>query len=201
MSPGRRLLLLRTAAREFAVAGYEQASLNRIIRACGMSKSSFYHYVRSKQELFDLVVTELGAALVRDLEIPAPTEFASGEFWAMVDGLLDQLTRLARRERYSTDLGRMFHLPGAPGGERSALAQAQAAIEAWLHEVLAAGRECGAVRDDLPISLQGRITVELLRTLDDWMLRHQDELGPQESRRLAHVQLDTLRRLLTPGRP
>jgi hypothetical protein len=30
-----------------------------------------------------------------------------------------------------------------------------AAIEAWLERTLAAGRACGAVRDDLPAALQG----------------------------------------------
>jgi hypothetical protein len=41
MAPDRWDRLLRAAAQEFAQAGYEHASLNRVIRACGMSKSSF----------------------------------------------------------------------------------------------------------------------------------------------------------------
>ena len=41
--------------RSSLVAGYERASLNRIVKSCGLSKSSFYHFVASKQELFGLV--------------------------------------------------------------------------------------------------------------------------------------------------
>jgi hypothetical protein len=78
MAPERRRLLLETAAREFARAGYERASLNRIIRSCGMSKSSFYYYLGSKEALFDAVVTEGGAALVAAMDVPDPDEFAGG---------------------------------------------------------------------------------------------------------------------------
>ena len=60
MAPDRWDRLLRAAADEFAQAGYEQASLNRIIRACGMSKSSFYHYVDSKEQLFERVLWASG---------------------------------------------------------------------------------------------------------------------------------------------
>jgi len=35
-----------------------------------MSKSSFYHYLGSKEALFDTVVTEVGAALVDSLDVP-----------------------------------------------------------------------------------------------------------------------------------
>jgi AcrR family transcriptional regulator len=60
-----------SASRRFIAAhGFEQASLNAIIRACGMSKSSFYHYFGSKEALFDRVVEEASAALARDLDAP-----------------------------------------------------------------------------------------------------------------------------------
>lgn len=58
MTPQRYRKLLAAAAGEFAAHGFEQASLNTVIRACGMSKSSFYHYFDSKKALFDRVVEE-----------------------------------------------------------------------------------------------------------------------------------------------
>lgn len=199
MPPERRRLLVETAAREFAAAGYEQASLNRIIRSCGLSKSSFYHYVRSKQDLFELVVTDIGRELVAAVTPPAPAELAGPDFWAQVGRLLDRLV-LASRERRFTDLGRLCYLPGAPADADSAPARALAAAEAWLHEALAVGRACGAVRDDLPPALQSLLTVAVLRTFDEWTLHHHDELDPAERERIPHAELDALRRLLAPGR-
>lgn len=196
MRPERRRSLLTTAAREFATAGYEGASLNRIIRSCGMSKSSFYHYVQSKRELFDLVVADLGETMVRALAIPAPDELAGEDFWDRVDELLEQLVTAAQRESSFTDLGRMFYLPGAPAGDDSALGKALSSLESWLEGALAAGRACGAVRDDLPTSLQGQLTIAVLRALDEWTLRHQDEYSPEQARRIARTELQAIRRML-----
>ncbi|WP_307849736.1 TetR/AcrR family transcriptional regulator [Qaidamihabitans albus] len=198
LPPWRRQRLLETAAREFAAAGYRQASLNRIIRACGMSKSSFYYYIPSKQQLFELVVDHLAGEFVRELRIPAPEDFAA-EFWTSASRLLERLMALAEREPLFTDLGRMFYLPGAPAGSDTAVGTALAAAEGWLDRTLAAGRAAGAVRDDLPVELQRHVTFAVLRAFDEWTLRHYHEFAPEQAQRLVVAQLDTLRRMLAPG--
>ena len=195
MAPERRRRLLETPAREFARAGYERASLNRILRSCGMSKSSFYYYLGSKEALFDAVVTEGGAALVAALEVPDPGEFAA-DFWGRVERLLDRLVALSQREPWFTDLGRLFYLEDAPRGEGTALGRALAAVDAWLERALIAGRAGHAVRDDLPTSLQRQLTFAVLRAMDDWSLRHLQDLDPSQRRRLAGAEFDTIRRLL-----
>lgn len=48
----RKEALLKTALKEFAEAGYEQASTNRIARDAGISKPLMFHYVGNKQQLF-----------------------------------------------------------------------------------------------------------------------------------------------------
>ena len=199
MAPERWRLLLATAAREFAAVGYEQASLNRIIRACGMSKSSFYHYVRSKQELFETVVEHIARSLARELVIPAPEEFADADFWSTADQMFQRLLALARREPLFTDLGRMCYLPGAPAGEDSAVGATLTAIEDWIERTLAAGRSVGAIRDDLPAALQRQITIAVLRAFDEWMVRHQAELDEVAVDRLARAQFDAVNRLLAPN--
>ncbi|WP_116046035.1 TetR/AcrR family transcriptional regulator [Amycolatopsis palatopharyngis] len=198
MAADRWQSLMEAAAREFASHGYERASLNRIIRACGMSKSSFYHYVRSKEELFDRLIDDITAALAREIEVPQPHEFTVGDFWARAEELLDRLLDLAGREPSFGDLGRMFYLPGAPAGEHSALGRLLAAIETWLEQTLAVGRACGSVRDDLPAPLQAQMTMAIVRVFDEWGVRHREELDADEEQQLARAQLDALKRLLAP---
>lgn len=198
MAPDRRRRLMEVAAQEFATAGYEQASLNRILGACGLSKSSFYYYVRSKQELFDLVVEEVGGALVEAVAVPPPYELAAGGFWEGLAELLPRLAGLAEREPAFADLGRLFYLPGVPSEVNGALPRAQAAIEAWLSAALAAGRASGAVRRDLPIALQAQLTLAMLRTLDEWSLSHAEDLHGPDGDRLLQAQFAGLRRLLGP---
>ena len=94
LAPERRSALAAATAAEFARAGYEGASLNRIIRDAGMSKSSFYHFVGSKSELFDVVVRMLVDEVTAQWAPPAPDEFAGdeftgGTFWVRIDALLD----------------------------------------------------------------------------------------------------------------
>lgn len=198
MAPDRRQRLLSTAAAEFAAAGYQQASLNHIIRTCGMSKSSFYYYVDSKQHLFDVVVEQLGQALVRDVDVPTPEELAEGDFWDNAARLLDRLAVLSVREPTFTDLGRMFYLPGAPGERDSAVGRAMEAVGTWLERTLAAGRALGAVRADLPPALQAELTVAVVRAFDEWSLRHAAEFDTETGKDLVRAQLNALKGLLAP---
>ncbi|ACQ81023.1 transcriptional regulator, TetR family [Beutenbergia cavernae DSM 12333] len=190
----RRALLLATAAREFAAAGYERASLNRIIAECRMSKSSFYHYVDGKEALFDAVVDEVGRALAVDLAVPDPRGLTRGDFWERVGELVERIDRLGQQEGSYLALAQLFHLPDAPASP--ALVRTRAAMAAWLDGALAAGRAAGAVRDDLPPDLQARLAFAVLQAMDSWSVAHSDALGRAERERLVVAQVDALRRLL-----
>ncbi|MFI0404259.1 TetR/AcrR family transcriptional regulator [Actinomadura sp. 3N508] len=198
LPPERRRELLDTAMREFVRHGFGGASLNRIIRSCGMSKSSFYHYYASKEALFDAVVTAVADGLRDSVKIPEPDEFAVPGFWDAAARLSDELMRAAGRDRRLIDLWRLFYVPDAPAAEDGPLGRVRAGIDGWLGGVLAAGRSAGAVRDDLPPSLQSEITLAVLWTIDAWALKNLKDLDVAEGRRLAAVQLDLLRRLLAP---
>src|SRR5699024_3479944 len=80
MRPEKRAALIAAAAREFASRTYEEASLNRIIASCGLSKSSFYHVVDSKEGLCSLVVSELSATAHSRCTAPEPATCAA-RFW------------------------------------------------------------------------------------------------------------------------
>lgn len=197
MPAERRRLLVHTAALEFSSAGYEQASLNRIIKTCGLSKSSFYYFIASKRELFDLTVSDLTAELAEQVNIPDPSEFSGDRFWVVARQFFDHLIDALERDRESfTALGRMFYLSGIPDDHRSAIGSVLADIEGWLERVLAAGRESGQIRDDLPVDLQRHLVFSVLRALDEWTVARISTLAPTEAQVLAAAQFDTIRRML-----
>lgn len=199
LPPERRRVLLETATREFAAAGYRQASLNRIIRACGMSKSSFYHYFDSKLALFDAAVVDGAAELERAIAAPEPHKLAGPGYWDEIAELANRLLELLQqRDRYA-DLGAVFYLSDAPAGSE-ALREAVDRATTWLNAVLQAGRDCRAVRDDLPMSLQVAMALAVLRAMDSWSVAHLGEIDEEEDERLLTAQLDALRRLLAPDR-
>jgi AcrR family transcriptional regulator len=193
----RRRALLEAAAAEFAQAGYERASLNRVLQAQGMSKSSFYHYFASKEALFDAVITDLGAAAAAAVEVPAAEALAADGFWEGVGALAERLA-----DRSTPALMRfaaLFYLPDAPAGPGSPLAAARAAIDGWIDRALAAGREAGAIGDRLPPGLQRHLCKAVLWAMDEWTVAHLDALRPEELAALPGAQLDALRRLLADG--
>lgn len=194
MEPARWDRLLRAAAHEFAEAGYEAASLNRVLTGCGLSKSSFYHYLGSKQELFDAVIREFGPALVERMQVPAPGDLAP-DFWGGLAGVVERLLGASHEDEVYLLLGRMWYLPGAPEGEGTSLFRSVAAVDRWLAQALEVGRETGAVRRDLPTELQARLFAALVRVFDEWSVHHRgtDDL---DARELARRQLEATRRLL-----
>ncbi|OIQ44535.1 MAG: TetR family transcriptional regulator [Roseobacter sp. MedPE-SW] len=56
----KRAQILKSAAKVFAQAGYDRASMTQLARECGISKANIYHYYDSKEAvLFGLLDTYL----------------------------------------------------------------------------------------------------------------------------------------------
>ncbi|UVI37520.1 TetR/AcrR family transcriptional regulator [Brevibacterium spongiae] len=170
MRPERRAALVRAAAQEFATRTFDEASLNRIISACGMSKSSFYHVVDSKDDLFSLVVAELAAAARSHWTPPAPDSFAD-EFWGRARSVWADVTQSWPDSR---ELTLLWHIVYA-NPDNSAVRELAENVEEWVSAVLAVGRETGAVDDECPLELQSVTVFSLLRTFDEWALKLTDD--------------------------
>lgn len=198
LPPARERTLLATAAREFAGAGFEGASLNTVIRACGMSKSSFYHFFDSKQALFDRVIEMASAALAKDLDVPDPACLAGPDFWPRLDAFVNRAMTVLARPSWYGDLGKMFYLRDLPAAHNPTMHRVLKGVNDWVQDVLSAGRACGAVRDDLPASLQAEISFALLLAMDRWSVMHMDRMKLAQRRRIVAQQLALLRRLLAP---
>ncbi|PZG01730.1 TetR/AcrR family transcriptional regulator [Micromonospora deserti] len=199
MPPGRQLRLAQIAAAEFATYGYERASLNRIIRAAGMSKSSFYHFVGSKHALFDQVIVQGGRALIEALNVPRPAALRE-QFWPQVTALIGRLAALDGSQQWLADVGRMFHLPDAPRTPGSALHTAWTRIDAWIQQAVTIGRQVRAIGNDLPGDLQAELALTVLGVMDRWSLRQASDLTVRQRQELGRAELDAVRRLLGGGR-
>ncbi|WP_099025770.1 TetR/AcrR family transcriptional regulator [Mycolicibacterium palauense] len=198
LSAERRRRLLEVAAREFAARGYEQASLNAIIREASMRKSSFYHFVGSKAALFDAVVREAMTELAHLLDIPAAEDLAGPHFWARVTRLVTDVLAVAARGDWLADVGRLFYLPDAPVEHSPVMSEVLRSIGSWVRQALTGGRACGAVRDDMPMSSQIALVSSIVRCLDEWSLQHLHEYRDVERDEVTRMQIDALRRLLGP---
>ncbi|MER6990626.1 helix-turn-helix domain-containing protein [Saccharopolyspora hirsuta] len=188
--------LAATAVSEFADAGYERASLNRVIRACGMSKSSFYYYFESKQQLFEAVFAHLAGTIAGGLEVPEPEDFRA-DFWGLAGRFLQRLVVAAEQDPLFVNFGRMCYLSDVPAGH-AGVSGMMAEIDDWLQRTLAVGRSAGAVRCDIPSGLQARIAIAVLREFDSWALQNRSALGAGELSGLVEAQLGVMKRMLGP---
>lgn len=193
MSGQRRETLVRTAAEEFAAAGFDQASLNDVIRRCGLSKSSFYHVLASKRELYDLVVSDATQAFAQALSLPAPEEFSGEQYWGRIVDLIVRMTQVLTSDDLFVDLGHILYDAQAP--DDSVAQDVVDRAEDWICRLVIVGRDCGQVREDLPASLQGRLAFTTLRTFDEWSVHNLEAIPADQMASLVDAQLATLRRM------
>ncbi len=198
LPPARERKLLAAAAREFAAAGFEGASLNALIRECGMSKSSFYHYFGSKQALFDHVVDKAAAALARDIAAPDPATLSGPDFWPRLEAFVVHAVAAAGKPSWYATLGKLFYLPDVSPERSAAMRRLLAGVDGWMQAVLAVGRGRGPGRDHLPARLPAGLAFSVLQALDRWSVANMHAMKPAQRRRVASAQLALLRRLLAP---
>lgn len=159
---------LRTAAaEEFGAHGFERASLNRIVEASGLSKSSVYHHVGGKRVLYDDLVT-----FVVDLVDMIPPDDAAAltrdDFWTAADAALAALDEL---EAAHPEIRAVASLLYGPHGA-TALAPLRARLADRVSAFLERGQELGVVRSDIPSGLLAEVTVAALTSIDAWALAH-----------------------------
>ena len=67
----RRRAILDAAATEFAEAGYQAATLDRIGDRVGLTKASLYHYVQGKEQLLAALLDRVTADIAVQATVPA----------------------------------------------------------------------------------------------------------------------------------
>ena len=68
--------ILQAGKREFLEKGFREASLRNIVKSAGVTTGAFYGYYKSKEDLFDALVSEAYATLMARFN-QAQTEFAA----------------------------------------------------------------------------------------------------------------------------
>ena len=201
MTEVKRNSLVGAAAEEFAAHPFDQASLNRIITSCRMSKSSFYYVVDSKESLLTLVVDELRKRAAEDWAPPVPADFAA-DFWETAASVFDDALHVWPTSRALELLWRIVH---ANRGNTAVRSLADSYSD-WIAEVVATGRKAGAVDEQCPVQLQVVTVSSLLLAFDEWALHNVAAADPDDQglssegsdgfRIAAEHQFRLLRRLL-----
>lgn len=198
IEPERRQRLLQAAAQEFASAGFDRASLGRIAEGAGVSKPALYYYFEDKADLFVTVVREAwerlmptGRVSVESLDAPS--------FWPTLGKLRDDNLSRCREEPWLVAVGKLAYHPPQDASAAGAVAELFDGARSFVRQLLRRGQEVGAVRCDLPEELLIDMLTAADTAADHWMVDHWEELGADESERIARIIFDAIRSLLSPS--
>jgi AcrR family transcriptional regulator len=191
-------LILDAALREFAVNGFSDASLNRIIDAAGISKGSMYYYFDSKEDLYAHVIRDQLERLVeREGPFPVPAVGDPDEYWALITADYLRLMRALLSSPEAAALFRGWLGSATSPSLQAAQQEAEQAVLPWVMRTLSAGQQIGAVRTDLPNDLLIAVAMGMGQAVDVWLIGTtvSDEVDLEGA---VSTLIDMMRRALAP---
>ena len=196
LAPEKRAQLLRFAAEEFAEKGNERASLNEILAAAGLGKSSYYYYFADKEDLYATVIEDAFGRLAAELPPLSSEGLDAKGYWAAIEKWIALWTRVVSRDRVAmaliVDFQRIRRTPNPR------FLQIFENIRAQYRAFLEAGRALGCVRTDLGVDELVALSEAADAALDEALLARRDYPNAAALEAHADLALDTARRLLAP---
>jgi AcrR family transcriptional regulator len=164
IDPVVRDRLFAVATKAFVQHGFERASLNSMLAAAGMGKSSFFYYFVDKEDLFASVLEAALAQVARNVgSIILPTDPA--KFWEALVAIVERWGAVADAEP-----GLMGLLRALQPMRRAATSRLSRIFDETrtVHRaLLARGVELSSVRNDLSIDIMMALIDAVDLVLDD----------------------------------
>lgn len=165
------------AGRLFAERGYHGTSMRDLGKELGLSGSSLYSHVDSKQDLLVEVVEEGARLFEASAQYALSTDGkAVDRFDALVTGHVDVVLDNVDVARTFLNEARMLD-----AGHRRRVIQVRDHYEGVFRSVLAQGAEDGSFRSDLDPKTSSIYVLSVLNALERWY----DPTGPLDRRALA----------------
>ncbi|MFF8789045.1 TetR/AcrR family transcriptional regulator [Streptomyces sp. NPDC015125] len=154
--------LLAVAVEVFIERGYDGTSMEHLSKAAGISKSSIYHHVRSKEELLRRAISRALDGLFGVLEEP-------GALGGRAIGRLEHVTRrvaevLMDELPYVTLL---LRVRGNTDTERWAM-ERRREFDHEVSDLLKQAAADGDLRDDVDIRLATRLLFGMINSIVEW---------------------------------
>jgi AcrR family transcriptional regulator len=142
--------LIAAGLEEFAAKGYEQASINAILKAAGMSKGQFYYHFKNKEGLYlaliDMLIARKRAFMAARMQ---PEDF-QGDIFSIFETQIRYGMAFARAYPIINRFAERFAKEqGSPIYEK-ALATHNFETNDAINQLIEAGIANGDFRDDLP---------------------------------------------------
>lgn len=101
--------ILHAAMAEFTTAGYNKTSVNKLIEITGLSKGTFYHYFKSKEEVLDAIINTFTDQLAHFVQLNIEKYRDQNAIEVLTSVLIALNIRNENQESQATDT--MIHVP------------------------------------------------------------------------------------------
>jgi AcrR family transcriptional regulator len=195
LDPAKQRRIMDAATAEFVEKGYDEASVNQIIAAAGISKGSFYYYFEDKTDLFVAVLREHMS--FDDLIDFAHLEEATchDEFWQFTREISHEAMRRADENPALVRLGMITAALPTSVREHHSVLEFYAEASEYIVRMIATGQRIGAIRTDLPTPVLVKLWVAVDTTLSEWGASVWDDAGGRDE--VIDVTLDAFQRLFS----
>ena len=180
----RETLMLVAARRAFEERGYQDASMDEIAAAAGITKPMLYAYFGSKQGLYEACLDQVTQELVEVLEAGGRRGNDDVAFWQSLLALFDwvQDNQRAWSFLYLND-------PGGPQALAPARARSRAVVAATSARMFAESSLRGGVSPDIAARGEG-VAYALFSAVEgmiEWWLGHPEESKEMHALRLMNL--------------
>jgi AcrR family transcriptional regulator len=197
LAEDKRSELLAIGAREFAEKGFEAASLNEILAAAGLGKSSYYYYFEDKEDLYATCVLDSISRMVKEVPPFEVETLTAKNFWSAIEGYFHSIVSVTARNPTHMALFR-----GMPSLRRRLAPRFEAIADELttpIATLIRKGQELGCVRTDLPAETLLHVGMAADNALDDALLGGRTAVSQADLRAHAGVVIDMWKRIAVPA--
>lgn len=166
--------LLTVAVQVFNDRGYDGTSMEHLSRAAGISKSSIYHHVRSKDELLRRALSRALDGLFGILDEPGAR---ADRAWARLEYVTRRTAEVLMAELPYVTL--LLRVHGNTETERWAMARRRE-FDQQVAELLKEAAADGDVRSDIDVRLATRLLFGMINSIVEWYRPERGSLDARE---------------------
>jgi len=179
--------IIDAAMDEFSENSYNAASLNRIVKAAGISKGSLYQYFADKRDLYFFLLDRIAQEKLKLVQKTA-RDASHASFFEVLGLVLQTALELARtKPRYALIANRMLDDRQV---EEEVLQRYGSSSDSFFQPLLARAIQQGEVKGDLDIELVSKLLTACMLATGEYMIEKHGEYNEREAEKLFHSLFD-----------
>lgn len=198
LDPAKQQRILGAAAEEFAAAGFQGASYNRIIELSGVSKGAMYYYFEDKADLYATVVGQAVSVMMSSIGTFDAVQTPEA-YWEEIGRQFGTALEIYAHDATMVGLFRQLMRDAMSGVGAEIMGSLRTELAQWADGWIHDGQRVGAVRTDLPDSLLVSLVMGVGEAHDLWFAEHIETMEHSEFEAMLPLIVDLYRRLLSPA--